>query len=314
MLPDHDVEVGILRAGLPGADVFVVPVRGDIAPLLAEIADADALITAFLDVGPSLLQAAPRLRCIAVNATGYDAIDLVAAREREVAVLGMGEYCTQQVAEHTIALIMALHRSLKAGDEAVTRDGEWSFAAAVPRPLLSALTLGIVGLGRIGSQVARLARALGMRVIATDPAVDAAHAADVGAALVDADDLLARADVITNHMNATPDNRGYFDARAFAAMARRPLFINTARGSAVVEPDLVAALDAGQVAGAGLDVLASENPTLSGHQLAGRRDVIITPHAAFVGTASLTALRTIPATNVVHWLRGEFDQVTQRLA
>lgn len=180
----------------------------------------------------------------------------------------------------------------------------WDFTAAGRPDRLLGQTLGIVGLGRIGSEVARMATGLGLRVIATDPAVDPAHAATLGVDLVSPTELFARSDIVSNHMNGTADNQGYFDAAAFAAMTRRPIFCNTARGSAVVEADLVAALDAGQIRAAGLDVLHGEGAEVTFGPLAGRSDVVLTPHAAFYTAQSIRALMEVSCANLVGHVTG----------
>ena len=319
MAPDHAREAAILRAGLEAehgpVEVVVLPYDdGAHDRFVAELARADALVTGFLPLPAAVLEQAGSLRCISINATGYDTVDLGTARRLGIAVMCIGEYCTRDVAEHTIALILALNRNLKHFWGEVDSRRRWAYDSAAPSDRLSDQTLGIVGLGRIGSATARLAQGLGMRVIATDPYVSPDRAEAVEAGLCSPAALFAQADVVSNHMNATPENVGYFDAEAFAAMARRPLFVNTARGSAVVEADLVAALDSGLLRGAGLDVLADETPRLDGHPLTGRPNVIVTPHSAFHSTASIEALIRISCENVVHHLNGDHDKVFTRVA
>lgn len=173
--------------------------------------------------------------------------------------------------------------------------------------------LGIVGLGRIGTATARLALGLGMRVIATDPNVGVEQAAERGVDLVSPAELFAVADVVSNHMSGGPGNVGYFNSGVFARFARRPLFINTARGSAVVTADLVAALDAGQLRGAGLDVLADESGLVADDPLLGRDNVLISPHAAFYSEPALADLERIPARNLVAYLTGDPSRVFKRV-
>ncbi|MDO5696573.1 MAG: NAD(P)-dependent oxidoreductase [Dermatophilus congolensis] len=318
MAPNHAREEAILRSGLEPAfgplEVVVLPYQAVEHELfLAQLEAADALLTGFLPLPADVLRRAPSLRAVSINATGYDNVDLRAAKELGIAVMCIGEYCTQDVAEHTIALMLALHRNLKHFWRDVDERAHWSFDSAPPGDRLTERTLGIVGLGRIGSTVARMARGLGMRVLATDPFVGAAHAEAVGAELVSRGELLAASDIVSNHMNATPENVGYFDAAAFGAMTRRPIFLNTGRGTAVVEPDLVAALDSGQIRGAGLDVLTDETPALRGHPLTGRANVILTPHSAFFSTASIEALVRISCENLVHHFTGAEDKVFTRV-
>lgn len=315
MAPDPAQEARILRAGL-GAEAEVVHHPYDPADhdaFLAELARADALLTGFLPVPREVLDAAGRLRCISLNATGYDNVDLAAARERGIAVMCIGEYCTEDVAEHTLALALALNHDLKRHTDQIERHARWSYASGAAPVRFVDQTLGIIGLGRIGSNVARKARAWGLTVLACDPYVPADAGDALGVPLLPRDEVLARADIVSNHMNATAENVGYFDAATFAAMARRPVFLNTARGSAVVEADLVAALDGGHLRGAGLDVLATERPDLATHPLVGRPNVIITPHSAYYSTASEEALMRISCENIVHYLNGDHDRLFKRV-
>lgn len=319
MAADHAREEAILRVGLEPAhgplEVVVLPYDEQRhETFLSELERADALLTGFLPLPAEVLRRAARLRCISINATGYDNVDLSAAAEAGIAVMCIGEYCTRDVAEHTIALLLALHRNLKHYSRDIDYGRHWAYDSALAPHRLTESTLGIVGLGRIGTAVAGMARGLGMTVLATDPFIDPGHAVAAGVTLCSRGDVLAGADIVTNHMNATPENVGYFDLAAFEAMTRRPLFINTARGSAVVERDLVTALDSDLVRGAGLDVLADETPDLEDHPLARRGNVIITPHTAFYSKASMEALIRISCENLVHHLNGDEEKVFTRVA
>lgn len=314
MAPDHDYETQVLARGLGEVDVVVHPYAADRhAEFEAELAQADALLTGYLRIDGAMMQRAPKLKCISINATGYDNIDLDAARERDIGVMCIGEYCTEDVASHTIALILALNHHLKRYSADIDVRGEWRYSGVTASPRINEQVLGIVGLGRIGSRVAVKASALGMTVIAVDPFIDPSHARALGVELTSKDEVLARSDVISNHMNATAINSGYFDEAAFGAMVRRPLFVNTGRGSAVDESALLRALEQGRLRGVGLDVLKEEFPDVSASPLARREEVIITPHAAFYSSASIRALMDISCGNVVNYLTGRHDEVFKRV-
>lgn len=139
------------------------------------------------------------------------------------------------------------------------------------------------------------------------------HAAALGVELVSPGELFVRSDIVSNHMNLTAENRGYFDAAAFAAMGRQPMFLNTARGLAVIEDQLVQALDQGRISAAGIDVLSDELPDLQDHPLLGRDNVILTPHSAFLSDGALDDLERIPCENVVHALNGDLDKLFKRV-
>lgn len=255
-------EFAYLREELPDAVVTVHPYT-DPEAFYREMADADGLLTAFIPLDKAALNRMPRLKAISINATGYNFVDLEETRRRGIPVCAIGEYCTQEVADHTMALMLALDRNLKHYANDIDHIGRWQYYTA-PRPLgLNSSTLGLFGFGKIGRAVARRAQGFGMRVLAVDPYADAAQAEALGVVFTDADTLLAEADVISNHMNLTAENTGFFDYGCFRKMAKRPIFLNVARGGCVVEADLVRALDEGLVRAAGLDVLGAEKPDLA---------------------------------------------------
>lgn len=300
--------VDLLVRGLPGSKVEILEYEGREA-FLAHLRGATALITAFLPLDAETLAQAPGLRVVSIAATGYDNVDLAAASRLGIGVCPIGEYCTRDVAEHAIALMLALNKNLKAYDQDVELAGRWNYNdAPVPRRIGSQC-LGIFGLGKIGRQVARLAQGLGMTVVACDPYVKGTRALELGVRLVEKDELLSQADVISNHMNLGEDNAAFFTLKEFEKMRRHPIFLNLGRGASVNEEDLARALDLGLVRAAGLDVLSTEDPNLKQNALLGRKNVIITPHAAFLSQDSLEDLERIPCENVIHYLKGEYDQV-----
>lgn len=312
MMPTNELEKQVLMQGLADCQVVIFPYHDDQrAKFLQEIHDADALLTAFIKVDEDVLAAAPQLKVISINATGYDNVDLAAAKRHHVAVCPVGEYCTEDVAEFTITTMLALVRNLKAYLTDVDQHHQWRYDYAQPNCRLSNLTLGIFGLGKIGRSVAKKAAALGMTVLANDPFISKENYAKVAnqVQLVSVTDLLSRADVVTNHMNLNDSNHDFFTADRFAQMTKHPYFINMARGAEVDEQALVAALDAGQLRGAALDVLATEFPDLAHNLLVGRENVLITPHTAFYSTDSLTALQTISCQNIVYYLTGQLEKV-----
>jgi len=293
----------------PSARIETFTYRGDRQALIAACRGADAILTDYVPFGDTVLRELGRCRIISVAATGWDCVDVQAAAARGIAVSCVGEYCTQEVADHTLALILALNRRLLAYHEQVhvRRDWRWNEVRDVQR--LSGKTLGLIGFGRIGQAVCLRARAFGLEVLVSDPQIDAATAQRHEARLCDVDELLASSHIISLHCNLHAGNRGLLNRDAFARMRLRPLLINVARGALVVEADLVRALDAGQVSGAALDVLAEESPDLAQHPLAGRRDVLLTPHVAFYSDAALADLGRISAQNIRAYLQGRPDDV-----
>lgn len=255
------------------------------------VADADIVVTNKVKLNAQTIAQAPRLKFIAVAATGYDCVDIDAARARGIVVSNIRGYAVATVPEHVFALIFSLRRSLTAYQEAV-RAGRWQDAGQFcffdyPIRDLAGSTLGIVGGGALGSQVARIAQAFGMRVLQSGRKGEPpAHGR------VAFDEVLARSDVITLHCPMTPQTRGLIGDAEFAAMARRPILINTARGGLVDEAALVRALDGGLIAAAGFDVATTEPPPLDNPlmTLTGRPNFILTPHVAW---ASREAIQTL---------------------
>jgi D-3-phosphoglycerate dehydrogenase len=221
----------------------------------------------------------------------------------------VGEYCTDEVADHTLALLLALNRHLLAYHHQVqtNRNWRWNEVRGVQR--LADQTLGLIGFGRIGQAVCHRALGFGLRVLVCDPLIDALTANRHGARATDLQELLVEADIISLHCNLNATNRGLLNRAAFALMRRKPLLLNVARGALIVEPDLVEALDLGLVTGAALDVLTQDSPDLLQHPLAGRDDVLLTPHVAFYSESALADLRRISAENIRAFLEGRPDEV-----
>ena len=245
--------------------------------LAADLADADGLVVrSATKVDSTLIGAAPRLRVIAKAGTGVDNVDLQAASARGILVLNAPGANSVSVAEHACALMLALARSISRADAGM-KQGRWEKARLVGAELRGK-TLGVVGLGRIGQEVARLALAFGMLVLAHDPFITAQVAGDLGAELVSLDELCAQADFVTLHVPSTSTTRHMFDAARFARCKAGMQLINTARGDLIHEPALVEAIESGRIGGAGLDVFQVEPPADS--RLASLPQVIATPHIA----------------------------------
>ena len=273
------------------AHAFVAHDRTAPDEVAARVADADIVITNKVKLTEETIAKAERLRFVAVAATGYDNVDLEACKARGVVVSNVRGYATTTVPEHVFALTFALRRSLVAYRDAV-RDGRWQAAGQFcffdyPIRDLAGSTLGIVGGGALGSEVARIARAFGMKVL-----LSGRKGEPPGEGRTAFDEVLARSDVITLHCPLNVRTRGLISDGEFAAMVRRPILINTARGGLVDEAALGRALDAGLIAGAGFDVATIEPPPpdhpLMG--LTGRPNVILTPHVAWASDEAVQAL------------------------
>jgi phosphoglycerate dehydrogenase-like enzyme len=303
-------DLSVERRHLPtSARVETFTYRGDRSALIAACRDADAILTDYVPFDRAVLAKLARCRIISIAATGWDRVDVGAAAELGIRVSCVGEYCTEEVADHTLALLLALNRRLFDYHRQVQTDRSWRWDKVQGVRRLAGQALGIVGFGRIGRAVCRRALGFGLFVLAHDPGVDAATMASEGARPSAFEELMTEADIISLHCNLDAGSRGLLNRSAFARMRRRPLLVNVARGGLIVEPDLVEALDRGLVAGAALDVLTEESPDLRHHPLAGRRDVILTPHVAFYSQSSLDDLRRISAQNIREFLEGRPEGV-----
>lgn len=303
-------DLSIERRHLPaGARIVQYSYAGNAEELVAACREADAIVTDYVPFDRAVLQCLERCRIISVAATGWDCVDVRAAAERGIRVSAVGEYCTDEVADHTLAMLLALNRQLLAYHRQVQDDHNWRWNDIHGVRRLAGQTLGLVGFGRIGQAVCRRALGFGLCVIACDPRIPADTFERAGARQVEFDELLAEADILSLHCNLDETNRGLLDRGAFVQMRKNPFLLNVARGGLIVEPDLVAALDQGHVSGAALDVLAEDSPDLTQHPLVGRRDVLLTPHVAFNSDSALADLRRISAENVRAFVEGRPDDV-----
>jgi D-3-phosphoglycerate dehydrogenase len=253
------------KAGRPKAD------------LLRDIADADALLVrSATKVTKEVIDAAPALRIVARAGSGVDNVDLDAASARGIVVINAPGGNSISVAEHAMALMLALARQVATADAAMKQQ-KWEKKNLMGAELRDK-TLGVVGFGRIGQAVAHRARAFGMKILAHDPFI-AAHVADeIDVELVTLDALCAEADYVTLHLPTTDQTRNLFDAARLASCKRGVRIVNTARGELLDEGALAAAIESGQVGGAGLDVFQKEPPT--DWALAQSPRVVATPHIA----------------------------------
>jgi len=252
-----------------------VAVGADRDELIAALGDAVALLVrSATQVDAEMIAAAPMLEVIGRAGVGLDNIDIDAAEARGIVVVNAPDASTISAAEHTMALLLAQARRIPEADASL-RAGRWDRKELAGVELYGK-TLGILGLGRIGAQVAQRAAAFGMRIIAFDPFVGDDQAEALGAELVGLDDVLAEADFLTIHAPRSPDTEGLIDAEALAKMKPSARIVNVARGGIIDEDDLAAAIANGTIAGAALDVFETEPVTES--PLFELSQVVVTPH------------------------------------
>ena len=273
------------------------------AEVLAALVECDGIITQWAPVTRAVLERAGRCRAVSRNGIGVDNIDLAAARDLGVAVLNVPAYCVPEVADHALALALALLRKLKPTLRMIDR-GEWGVGPLIPIRRLDTLTLGIIGLGRIGTAVAKRAGPFFRQIVACDPFIMRECFDSVCAVPACHDEVWQEADVITLHVPAQEDTLHLIDAAALARMKDGVYLVNTCRGAVVDTEALVAALRSGKVAGAALDVHEQE-PLPPDHPLRTMENVILTPHVAYYSEESTLEARRQTCENLVRFFRGE---------
>ena len=297
--PHYEAERAVLEP--LGAEVLPVSSGGDPASVQGELARADAVLVreAVLDAGT--IGRMSRCRVIVRYGVGVDNIDLEAARERRIYVANVPDYGADEVAEHTVALMLAVWRRVAAADRAV-RAGRWGFAGGRPVLRLAGRVLGIVGFGRIGRRLYQKVRGFGFRkVLVYDPFASVAD--EEGVEPAELDRLCREADVISLHAPLTPQTRALIDARRLGLMKPTAILINTARGPIVDEEALLEALEKGRLLGAGLDTFTQE-PLPSTHPLRFLDNVVLTDHTAWYSEESLAELQQRAAEEVARVLQG----------
>ena len=263
---------------------------------------ADALLVTYAKITADMIQQMTRCRIISRFGIGVDNVDLEAATAAGIVVTKVPDYCIDEVSDHAMALLLALVRKIPASNAQV-HAGRWEMKAVAPIHRLKGRILGLVGFGRIPRLLAPKAKAFGLRVIVHDPLVQADVIAREHVDQVDFDELLAQSDYVSIHTPLLPETRNLFNGDAFGRMKPGSYLINTARGPIVDEQALARALDAGQLAGAALDVMPQEPP--AGSPLLGRDNVIITPHTSFYSEESLLELQRKAAQEVADVLTGK---------
>jgi D-3-phosphoglycerate dehydrogenase len=276
--------------------------------LLAALHDADVSICYHEPYTREVLANVPRLKAVIRTGVGVDTVDLDAATDHGILVANFPDFCTREVANHAIVLIMACAKKVGLLDRVLRREG-WA-AARMHRSPMGAIhdqTLGLVAFGAIARVTAKVAQAMDMRVIAHDPFVDAGVFEQAGVEPVSLEELAERSDYVSSHLPLTAATRGMLDRAFFARMKPTAYFVNTGRGGVVAEADLIAALEAGQIAGAGLDVYESE-PLPAGHPLLSMDQVVLTPHTASYADETFAARDRRVGRTALQILAGEIPR------
>ena len=268
--------------------------------------EAEVVLTNKTILSRKVIESLPQLKYIGVLATGYNVVDIEAARERGIVVTNVPTYGTEAVAQMAIALLLEMCHHVGAHSESVKK-GEWASNPdwcywKYPLIELAGKTMGIIGYGRIGQATGRIAQALGMKVLAYDKYVNKDLESDT-MRYVELDELLAQADVIALHCLLTEETEGIINKDTIAKMKDGVMIVNNSRGQLMVEEDLAAALNSGKVAGAALDV-ASTEPIRMDNPLLKAKNCIITPHISWAPREARQRLMDIAVENLAQFLAG----------
>lgn len=277
------------------------------------IGDAEIVFTNKTPITKKVLDACPSVRFISVLATGYNVVDVAAAKEKGIPVSNVPTYGTASVSQYSIALLLEICHHIGHHSESV-HNGNWASCVDwcywdYPLIELEGKTIGIIGFGRIGQQEGRIAKALGMNVIAYD-----VYPNDSGREIgtyVELDELYAKADVITLHANLTAENTGMINRESIAKMKDGVILINNARGQLINEQDVADALNSGKIAAAGLDVVYTE-PIREDNPLLGAKNCIITPHISWAPKESRQRIMDCSVANAESFLNGEPQNVVNK--
>lgn len=303
---DNAIERAILEP--VGAKVVALQAKSE-DDLRDHAETCDAMMNQYARIGARTMAAMRQCKIIARYGVGVDIVDVEAATEKGILVTNVRDYCTEEVADHAIALWMTLARNLPAYDRA-THDGIWRWQSGAPIYRLRGRTMGIVSFGKIGQAISYRAMAFGVRVIVCDPYLTAEKIAALGAEKVEKDSLLRQSDIVMMQVPMTPETKHFLGQREFAIIKPEAIVINTGRGPTVDNKALFDALVSKRVAAAGLDDPEEEpakraqwNP--GDNPLFSLPNVIVTPHSAYYSEESIRLAREIAASEVARVLTGE---------
>ncbi len=295
VFPDVEIETALLAE--VGAELEVA--TGGVDEVRERGSDADALLNTYLPIDRATIQRLGRCRIIARYGIGVDNVDLEGAREAGIVVTNVPDYCVEEVAAHTLALLLALLRRLPEADAKV-RAGGWGLEGLRPIARLSELSVGLVGYGRIARRLAASLQELGMSILMHDPHVTPEPGWPL---MVSLEELLASTDAVSLHAPLTPETRGLMGAEELATMRPHSVLVNTSRGPLVRLPALLEALRKGVIRGAALDVFEQEPPDAG--QFRDVPGLLVTPHMAYYSEAAIQESQRKAAIQVAKVLTGQ---------
>lgn len=300
--PDLDIENEVLSPF--GYDIVAWKERRSPSELPQLVADADAVITQFASVNSDVIASMQHAKVIVRYGIGVDNVDLAAAASKGIPVCNVPDYCIDEVADHTLAFLLATTRQVVTNCIPV-RNGKWGLASPLDHMrAMRDMTIGVVGFGRIGREVVARLRSFKCTVLVYDPVVSATEIEQSGAKSVSLNELLTKSDAVTLHCPSLPQTRGMINRESIATMKRGSILINVARGDLVDPSALTDALQSGHLAAAALDVFAPE-PIPADHPILKLDNVIVASHIASCSVPAVRKLRETAARLAALALRGE---------
>jgi len=296
-------EEPILKAA--GATLVYADAR-NVAELIAATRDADGIIVYLAPITAKIINALERCQIIVRRGIGYDNVDIKAAATKGIPVANVPDYCSDEVADHTMALLLSAARKVVAASRQILVGG-WDYRKLLPIPALRGSILGLIGFGKIARAVAERAKCFGMEIIVSDPFISTEVAARYSVELVSLKEVLKSADFISVHAPLTPETAGMLSKREFGMMRPTAVIINAARGRVIDEPALIEALRDKKIAGAALDVTAEEPPPAES-PLRKMDNVILTPHVAWYSERSVRVLGEKVAQEIIRVFSGELPK------
>lgn len=273
------------------------------AEVMELVKGVDAVLNTYYGpIDGEVMDVMPNCKIIVRYGIGVDTIDVAAATERGIIVANVPDYCIDEVSDHAVAMFISLTRKLPQADAGI-RAGDWKLASLKPMMRTSGMTVGIIGMGRIGQAIANKVSVFGVKIVYFDPYFkgEAPHCA-INMNLLE---LCKESDVVIVQSPSTPETKHILNEEAFAAMEKKPIVINCARGELINTDALIKALESGQISGAGLDVIENAPPLADDHPFLKMNNVILTPHSAWFSSGSLYSLQRLAAAEVARVLNGE---------
>ncbi|MEI9478273.1 MAG: C-terminal binding protein [Deltaproteobacteria bacterium] len=283
-----------------GAELILAQVQEE-GDLIRSCREADGLINQYAILSRKVLENLPKCKVVSRYGVGVDSVDLKAATDLGMIVANVPDYCMDEVADQAVSMILALIRKTVFFDKQV-KAGLWDFRSGIPIHRIRGKTLGLIGCGKIGLEVARRISGFGVKVIAFDPYIEKGPG---GIELKDFDSVLKESDVISVHCPLNNSTRHLIGQREFRKMEKRPIVVNTSRGPIIDEEALIRALEENLISGAGLDVLEKEPPGPE-HPLLNRGNVVLSPHISFYSEEAISELKRRTARNVVDVLTAKW--------